>query len=76
MQGQEGGQERPDLKVVKNDMKGLGLARADALGRHIWKRRIVGIRVCLMLPWDSSQDEQAVKWCMYSSSCVQYIVFI
>ena len=34
VQGHEGGQERPGVEVVKNDMKGLDLASSDALDRH------------------------------------------
>ena len=30
------------LEVVKNDLKGLGLASVNALDRHAWKRKIVG----------------------------------
>ena len=34
---------------------------------HAWRRKIVGIwltQVCLELPWDPSQDEKAVEWCV------------
>ena len=30
------------LELVKNDMKGLGVARADALDCHAWSMKIVG----------------------------------
>ena len=43
VQSQVGSQERPGLEVVKNDMKGLGLA--NALDRHAWRRNIVG-KIC------------------------------
>ena len=32
------------LEVVKNDMKDLGIASADVLGWHAWRRKIVGDR--------------------------------
>ena len=34
MRGQEGGKKITHFKVVKNDMKGLGLASADALEKE------------------------------------------
>ena len=33
------------LEVVKNDMKDLGLASADVLGWHFWRRKIVETHV-------------------------------
>ena len=33
------------LEVVKNDMKGLGLASADALNHFAWRRTTVGREV-------------------------------
>ena len=46
-------QVRPSLEVVKNYMKGVGVASADALvcGGHVLTK------VCLELSWDFSQDE-------------------
>jgi hypothetical protein len=40
VQSQVGSQERPELEVVRNDMKGLGLARD--LNHHAWMRKISG----------------------------------
>ena len=37
-----GRQKNTYFKVFENDMKGLGLASADALDRHARKRQIVG----------------------------------
>ena len=34
------------LEVVTNDMKGLGLASADVLDPHAWKKKIVLTKVC------------------------------
>ena len=40
--------KRTRLEMVKNDMKGLGLASTDALDRRSWKRKIVVlIQVCV-----------------------------
>ena len=53
--------ERPVWKVVKNDMKGLGLASVDALD---WRMKIVGDTSDPGLPgahWDFSQDKQIYK---------------
>ena len=35
-----GSQERPELEVVRNDMKRLG--QASALNHHAWMRKIAG----------------------------------
>ena len=57
------------LEVVKNDMKGLGLASADFLDRHAWRRKTVRDTCLPRFLYDSSQDDWAIKWCV----CVTYI---
>ena len=47
----------------KNDVKGFGLTSANALG---------DTRVCLELPAGSSQDEQAIEWCVYVCVDLQF----
>ena len=53
VRGQGGGQERPDWKVVRNDMEGLGLASVDTLGSHAWRRKIVGGTCWSRFAWNS-----------------------
>ena len=69
MQGLSGRPKKTWLEVIKNDMKGLCLASVDALDHHAMDEEGCGghelTQVCLELPWDSSQDEWAVKWCAW-----------
>ena len=55
------------FKVFENDIKGLGLASADALDRHAWKRRLwvhVLTQVCLeLLPRMSGPLNGVCVWC-------------
>ena len=55
------------LEVVEDDMKGLGLASADALNLHAWVGRLEGTCADPGLPgapWNSSKDEWAIEWCV------------
>ena len=54
------------LEGVKDHIKSLGQASADALDWYAWRRKIVEIHAdpyLLGAPWDSSQDEWAFEWC-------------